>query len=193
DHLACRPDLEGGCTRCKIAPSSICCALCTPNEFEDFARVNLPKNKQQPKRTNIANYKADRVDFALRDDLIAFRKSRTVELRGTAYYRNLGGAYIMPDEVLQRIVDCARSHKVQTTADLLKETRWHRVPEDGEQVLALILQHRPPPPPPTVTASPTPLRTATNITASAPQTPSTPSIRRCSKCGLLGHIGVSAF
>ncbi|KAJ7179864.1 P-loop containing nucleoside triphosphate hydrolase protein [Mycena crocata] len=193
DHLLCHPDLEGGCTRCKIAPSAICCSLCTPHEFEGFARVNLPKNKQQPKRANIADYKAGRVDFALRDDLITFRKSRTVELRGTAYYRNFGGAYIMPDEVLQRIVDCAHSHKVQTTTDLLKETRWHRVSEDGEQVLALILQHHPLPPPPVVSASPTPLRTATNIPASALQTPSTLSIRRCSKCGLLGHIGTSNF
>ncbi|KAF8185801.1 hypothetical protein K438DRAFT_1498286, partial [Mycena galopus ATCC 62051] len=140
DHLACRPDLEDGCPRCRIAPSTFSCECCTPAEFADFARVDLSKTKQQPKRSKIADYEADHIDFALRDALQTFRKSRAVELRGTAYYRNYGAAYVMPDEVMQRIVDCSRMHKIQTTADLLRETRWHRVAvaDDGEQVLALI-------------------------------------------------------
>ncbi|KAJ7766972.1 P-loop containing nucleoside triphosphate hydrolase protein [Mycena maculata] len=79
DHLTCRPDL-----------------LCTPEKFLDFARVDLPKTKQQPKRARIMDYKAERVDFALRDDLHAFRKAHTIELRGRAHFRN-------------RIVDCTLS------------------------------------------------------------------------------------
>ncbi|KAJ7796220.1 hypothetical protein B0H14DRAFT_2236293, partial [Mycena olivaceomarginata] len=105
---------------------------------------------------------------------------------GVARFRNLGAGYIMPDDVLHRIVDCARHHKIQNIEDLLKETRWHRVSEDGERVLALISEHRPLPPPPTMPAT-TPLRP---IDANSPtlRTPSTPSVRKCRQCGQSGHI-----
>ncbi|KAJ7922118.1 hypothetical protein B0H13DRAFT_2267621 [Mycena leptocephala] len=78
------PDLEGGCERCKVAPASICCELCTPDQFLDFTQVDLPKTKQQRKRSRVADYKADRIDFALEADLHAFRKACTIELRGHA-------------------------------------------------------------------------------------------------------------
>ncbi|KAJ7767607.1 hypothetical protein B0H16DRAFT_1412044 [Mycena metata] len=189
DHLLCRPDLEGGCTRCKVVPAGHCCELCTPAEFAQFAHVDLPKPKQQPSRSRIADYKAGRIDFALRDDLHAFRKARTIELRGRAIFRSLGRGLIMPDDVLQRIVDCAHFHKIQTCTELLKETRWHRVSEDGEQILHLIHQHRPPPPPhpppPTPPAFVTPLRV---INTNGSVMLSTPKVRQCSKCGLYGHI-----
>ncbi|KAJ6567852.1 hypothetical protein B0H10DRAFT_1841336, partial [Mycena sp. CBHHK59/15] len=79
-----------------------------------------------------------------------FRKERTIELLGRASFRNHGAGVIMSDEVLHRIVDCAHFSKIQTMADLLKDTHWHRATEDGAKVLALISQHRPillPPPP----------------------------------------------
>ncbi|KAJ7710453.1 hypothetical protein B0H17DRAFT_914615, partial [Mycena rosella] len=192
DHLACRTDLEGGCKRCIVAPATVCCELCTPTQFLDFGRVDILKTKQQPKRAHIADYKAERVDFALRDDLHAFRKTRTIDLRGRAYFRNFGPGYIMPDDVLQCIVDCAHFHKILTAAQLLKETRWHRVSEDGEHLLALIRQHHPapPPPPPPTDASATPLGTV-NSNIPRPRTSSTPTTRRCGKCGIVGHIGWS--
>ncbi|KAJ7769206.1 P-loop containing nucleoside triphosphate hydrolase protein [Mycena maculata] len=62
DHLTCRPDLVDGCTRCNGITPTICCELCTPEKFLDFARVDLPKTKQQPKRARIVDYKAERVD-----------------------------------------------------------------------------------------------------------------------------------
>ncbi|KAJ6618412.1 hypothetical protein B0H10DRAFT_1647899, partial [Mycena sp. CBHHK59/15] len=66
------------------------------------------------------------------------RKERTDEVLGPFSFRKHGGGAIMSDEVLDRIADCAHFHKIQTTADLLKETDWYRVTEDGTQVLALI-------------------------------------------------------
>lgn len=183
--------MKEGCTRCKVAPSSICCELCTPDKFVDFARVDLPKNKQQPKRSRIADYKADRTDFALEADLHAFRKARMIAVRGSAHFRSYGAAYIMPDDFLKRIVDCAHFHKILTSEDLQKETRWHRVSTDGEDVLALIQKHRPPPPPsPSPLIPATPLRPHDSPTANL-GTPSTPSARQCSKCSQYGHIGVS--
>ncbi|KAJ7090156.1 hypothetical protein C8R44DRAFT_648456, partial [Mycena epipterygia] len=189
-HIECRSDIPGGCTRCKVSNSTACCELCSPANFTDFARVDIPKPKQQPSRSRIAAFKADSADMALRDDLHTFRKERTIELHGRASFRNHGAGAIMSDEVLHRIVDCAHLSKIQTTADLLKETHWHRVAEDGAKVLTLISQHRPfPLPPPPSISMTTPLRATTSSNTFDPETPATPKNRKCSKCGLPGHIG----
>ncbi|KAK7050479.1 hypothetical protein R3P38DRAFT_2763725 [Favolaschia claudopus] len=177
---------DGGCPRCKVAASGVCCELCTPAKFIDFARVDIPNSKSQPKRSRIQDYSADDVDFALEAALHGFRKARTLELRGKAYLRGFGSSYVMPDDVLKRIVDCSHFFKIRTRDELSKETHWHRVLEDGEAVLALILQYRPTPPLPPI-ETPTPLRSLDQNT-SAQAIPSTPSMRRCSKCRQIGHI-----
>ncbi|KAJ6458557.1 P-loop containing nucleoside triphosphate hydrolase protein [Mycena vitilis] len=183
DHLLCRPDLQGGCTRCKVAPADVCCELCTPDKFIDFAHVDLPKTKPQPKRSSIADYKAEPADFALKADLQAFRTARMLELRGRAHLRSFGASYIMPDDVLNRIVDCAHFNKILTSDDLLKETRWHRVSADGDTVLTLIRQHHPPPPPPNLITTPLRPSNSHNLSSSSTKAP-----RQCGNCGQYGHI-----
>ncbi|KAJ6578605.1 hypothetical protein B0H10DRAFT_2343892, partial [Mycena sp. CBHHK59/15] len=186
DHLECRRDLPDGCPRCNVRSPTVCCELCSPQHFTDFARVDIAKPKQQPSHSRIADYQADRLDLALRDDLHKLRKQRT----GGTRFRNLGAGSFMSAEVLQRIVDCAHFHKIHSTADLFKETRWHRTGEDGDEVLAFILKHKPPPtplPPVFTAATATPL-CQINQNVSAPGTPSTPQVRQCSKCKLYGHI-----
>jgi hypothetical protein len=126
--------------------------------------------------------------MALRDDLHLLRKDLTIEVLGRASFRNHGAGAIMSDEVLCRIVDCAHFNKIQTTADLARETHWHRATEDGAKILTLILQHHPVPPPPAVPD--TPLRATTSNIPSTPATLSTPKNRKCGKCGLFGHIGL---
>jgi ATP-dependent DNA helicase RecQ len=173
-----------------MSDSKVCCELCSPADFADFARVDIPKAKQQPSRSRIAVYEADASDMALRAALHSFRKTRTNEVLGPFSFRKHGAGAIMSDEILDRIADCAHFHKIQTPADLVKETNWHRVSEDGTKVLALISQHRPmplPAPPPNPTATPLGIGTSSNTpTANM----STPKNRKCSKCGLFGHIGV---
>jgi hypothetical protein len=189
-HLECRPDVPGGCTRCKISDSELCCELCTPDDFTDFARVDIPKPKQQPQRSRIAAFTTASADMALREALHRFRKERTNEVLGPFSFRKHGAGAIMSDDVLSRIADCAHFHKIQTTADLLRETRWHRAAEDGAKVLVLISQHLPIPPPPQPSISfTTPLRAGIISNNASPTSPSTPKNRRCSKCHLLGHIG----
>ncbi|KAK7032884.1 ATP-dependent DNA helicase RecQ [Favolaschia claudopus] len=120
--------------------------------------------------------------MALRAALHSFRKSRTAEVFGPFHFRKHGAGGIMANEVLDRIADCAHFHKIQTTADLARETDWHRITEDGTQILALITQHRPIPVPAAPTPRPLlPLNTNTPVY-------STPKNRKCSKCGLSGHI-----
>ncbi|KAF7347029.1 ATP-dependent DNA helicase RecQ [Mycena venus] len=129
--------------------------------------------------------------MALRNALYVFRKDRTTEVLGPFSFRKHGAGAIMSDDVLDRIADCAHFHKIQTTADLLKETSWHRVVEDGAKVLSLILQHHPiplPPPLPLLSIPGTPLRTITAFNNPSPASSSTPKNRKCSKCGLFGHI-----
>ncbi|KAK6984413.1 hypothetical protein R3P38DRAFT_2576035 [Favolaschia claudopus] len=183
-HVQCRPDLPAGCPRCVVSNSKICCELCSPDEFADFAQVDIPKAKPQASRSRIPNYSTDASDMALRAALHSFRKSRTAEVFGPFHFRKHGAGGIMANEVLDRIADCAHFHKIQTTADLARETDWHRITEDGTQILALITQHRPIPVPAAPTPHPLlPLNTNTSVY-------STPKNRKCSKCGLSGHIGM---
>ncbi|KAJ7908543.1 P-loop containing nucleoside triphosphate hydrolase protein [Mycena leptocephala] len=188
-HIECRPDVPGGCTRCKISESKVCCELFSPADFADFAGVDIAKAKQQPSRSRIKPYKAESSDMALRDALHQFRKERTKEVLGPFSFRKHGAGAMMSDEVLDRIGDCAHYHTIKTTADLAKETNWHQVTEDGAKVLGLISQHRPIPlaPPPSIPTT-TPLRTTTTSNNPSPAGPSTPKNRKCRKCGLFGHI-----
>ncbi|KAJ7254282.1 P-loop containing nucleoside triphosphate hydrolase protein [Mycena rebaudengoi] len=184
-HVEC-PDIAGGCPRCKIPVSDVCCELCSPDDFADFARVNTIKPKPQPARSRIGAFEAEPADTALRAALNLFRKERTIEILGRASYRIHGAGAIMSDEVLYRIVDCAHFGKIQTTADLLKETNWHRTTDDGAKVLALITLHRPLPPPISIPTT-SPLRAAT-ISNNVAATSAPKKRNKCSKCGLEGHI-----
>ncbi|KAJ7677684.1 P-loop containing nucleoside triphosphate hydrolase protein [Mycena polygramma] len=184
DHRECQPRFANGCPRCIVKSPTLCCELCSPDDFADFARVTIPKPKQQPSRTRLADYVRDKNDCTLRDDLHLLRKERTIQTISAASFRSHGAGSIMPDEVLDRIVDCAHFYKITTLADLLRETTWHRVAEDGARVLSLISRHKPAPPPaPDTLILGTPLR-AVNLN-SAPSTSKAP--RRCGNCLQLGH------
>ncbi|KAJ6494591.1 P-loop containing nucleoside triphosphate hydrolase protein [Mycena vulgaris] len=113
-HIECRPDIAGGCTRCKMNASKLCCELCSPADFTDLARVDIGKPPQKPSRSRVPAFQAEAADMALRNDLHTFRKDRTIEVLGRASFRNHGAGAIMSDEVLHRVVDCAHSGKIQT-------------------------------------------------------------------------------
>ncbi|KAJ6447967.1 hypothetical protein C8R45DRAFT_948267 [Mycena sanguinolenta] len=78
------------CIWCKVIPAGNCCELCILEKFTEFVHFDLPKTKQQSKCLYIADFKADRVDFSLQDELHAFWKARTIELCGCTYFRSLG-------------------------------------------------------------------------------------------------------
>lgn len=88
---------------------TICCELCTPAHFENFARVSIEKPKNRSARSTLPekDYVPASRDVELRAALHTFRKARTLELYGRARLRNLGPGIVMGDDVLQRIIDCA--------------------------------------------------------------------------------------
>ncbi|KII90675.1 hypothetical protein PLICRDRAFT_697180 [Plicaturopsis crispa FD-325 SS-3] len=203
DHLECDPNTPGGCRRCRVVPSTVCCDLCNPAHFTDFARVDLEKPKQAPNRSRIdRNYTASAHDMALRDDLNEFREEQTITRFGRAHFRNLGPGEIMSDEVLKDIVDFAHHQKIATKEELEKETKWQRVEEYGSKVLQLIARHCtvPPPPPPhstSASSSHTPLQPRRAVTNNGPPMDHTGAeltpakakrVHSCKACGASGHI-----
>ncbi|KAJ7626573.1 P-loop containing nucleoside triphosphate hydrolase protein [Mycena polygramma] len=186
DHRECRTDLPDGCPRCVAQPPRICCELCTPAHFENFAQMDLPlKEPTVPSRSRLGPYKAEASDMNLRDALHDFRRQATLARpNGRAILKNSGPGAVMSNEVLTRIMDCAHFFKIGSTEQLSRETR--PAAEYGVAVLDLIRLHRPIPeaplPPP-----PTPL-TARSNNENAPETPLIRS-RKCGKCGATDHIG----
>lgn len=125
----------------------------------------------------------------LRDALHEFRRSATVTKYSRAVLKDSGPGVVMSNEVLQRIVDCAHHFKIQSTDQLLRETRWAGTTEFGIAVVVLIKEHRPMPEPPAPPTPSTPLAARTNNN----ETPAVRSVqlRKCSKCRAPGHIGMS--
>lgn len=192
--MACRPDLPLGCPRCMISDPTICCELCTPAHFEDFARVTMDKAKNRPSRSRLPDkdYKATSQDMKLRDALHSFRKEQTILEFGRACLRNTGPSIIMADDVLQRIVDCAHFHLIESPLQLAKETRWSRVDQHGVEVVSLIMSYCPKPVPAMVLTT-APLRSIhppnqTQNGSSVVLPVRTVATRRCGVCKQLGHI-----
>jgi hypothetical protein len=92
--------------------------------------------------------------------------------------------------MLQRIVDCAHFHKIESREQLEKETRWAGAAELGDEVIALVQEHCPRPPAP-VESDPTPLAVRNDNAVASSATVKVIKARKCSKCGSSGHIGMS--
>jgi len=127
---------------------------------------------------------------------------------GWAHLHDLGLTLIMPNEVLNHIVDCAHFHKINSTTELKNETRWDEIDQCADGVLEIIRRLQPqssvPPPltttPMRVLATPMcPSTTALNVASPSPSTtlvnPAAMgrSKSRCSACGLVGHNGELLF
>lgn len=83
-------------------------------------------------------FKDTSADIDLRAALHNFRCCQMERLFSPPLLRTLGPALIMGDNVVQRLIDCARVHKGRDQQDLWRETKWVRVVELGEEVLALL-------------------------------------------------------
>ncbi|KAH7917314.1 P-loop containing nucleoside triphosphate hydrolase protein [Leucogyrophana mollusca] len=144
DHRLCNSTLETGCPRCLISHSTICCDIHTPEHFTSFT-VPIPTQTKLPSRSRLAKFEMSSNDFRLVDALEDWREAATTALYGTAHLYDLGPGLVMPDFVLDRIVQCAHFFKIQSAADLQKETRWSGAEKHGNEVVALILRVCPAP------------------------------------------------
>ncbi|KAG6883457.1 hypothetical protein C0992_008701, partial [Termitomyces sp. T32_za158] len=188
DPTACLPM---GCPRCIPPPPHICCDIHSPHSFEHCivppikAATSIPRSRLPKIYSPMTEQ-----DHSLQDALDGFWQTKMIERYGVSLLKDFGPTLIMPEGVLDRIVSCARYFKIQTAEDLLRETRWDECARYGEQVVDLILQHRPLP---HISApiSQTPMQFITpNKLATSSNTASAPKSRapaKCSSCGGVGH------
>ncbi|CDO72245.1 hypothetical protein BN946_scf184970.g97 [Trametes cinnabarina] len=142
EQLRCKMTTGEDCTRCTLQPSPICCSLCTPNHhlFALLPPTDEPVEKPKALRSSQVDtqYSMNAKDSQFRAALHALRKEHTVRLYGISHLHELGAGAVMSDDVLKRILDCARAHKIHDLDSLHRETKWHWAEEIGNAVLELI-------------------------------------------------------
>lgn len=131
-----------------LLPSSFTSLLWHPQSWQLRAFQSFhPKSCSHLKLDT--NYKMTTEDSKLCDALEDWREDRTVQRYGKAHLCDLGPSLAMPNEVLDRIIDCAHHQKISSIADLRTEMRWDDFDHDswGLEVVALIQTWCPPHPP----------------------------------------------
>lgn len=78
--------------------------------------------------------------YDLADCLHSYRQKRMREKFGEAMLNDLGPRAILPDGVIQRLVECTEAKKILLVDDIKKETKWKEVHEYGQDVLEIILR-----------------------------------------------------
>ncbi|KAJ3473300.1 hypothetical protein NLI96_g13058 [Meripilus lineatus] len=140
DHEKCAPTLQGGCTRCAISPPPLCCSLChsLPAHWE-WLNAPFPAPPPLPRMSTVpSKYSPSAVDLEFRQLLNFWRRNKTREIFGLAFLKNTGAAFVLPDDILTRIADCARVGKINSLDTLCKETKWYHAREYHEEVIRLI-------------------------------------------------------
>lgn len=187
DHEVCNSDV-GGCQRCSLPTSRLCCNIHSPESFNIFTvpfkkPPRLPARSRLPKKPIMSTGA-----LALRDALEDWRETTTEKTYGIAHLTDLGPTLVMPTEVLNRIVYCANVSKISTKDELIKETRWDEAETWASEVLQIIQRLCPPPPLPPLTTSTLfrPLVPDQQL-SSRPSASVAPKERRCGACKNMGH------
>ncbi|KAH9938065.1 P-loop containing nucleoside triphosphate hydrolase protein [Fomitopsis serialis] len=138
----------------------------------------------------------------LRTALDTFRRERTINKYGRALLDNLGASVVLPDDAIDRLVECAQAGKIKSLDDVQREVgkKWGKAREYGEEVAAIIRRIFPldnpfvvaplTPRPQPVNAAHVGSSTAPNhSSALATPTPARRTVRqyKCSACGAAGH------
>lgn len=82
--------------------------------------------------------------MSLAQVLNAWRQNVAIERYGLAVFREVGSDLVLPDQLLERLVDCAHWGKIRTIEDLRREVDWGLVDELGPTVVNLINTVSPP-------------------------------------------------
>ncbi|KAG1883645.1 hypothetical protein F4604DRAFT_1575703, partial [Suillus subluteus] len=135
DHVTCDPSNSDGCTHCAPLTSSVCCDIHNP---DTLLHNNIALPSKITHRSRTVKYEMGPCKFELRDALEEWRELITKRVYGDLTLNDYGPAVTMPDSVLDRIIDCAHHHKISTTDDLCKETKWSAVDCFGSDVIAII-------------------------------------------------------
>ncbi|KIK96247.1 hypothetical protein PAXRUDRAFT_138923 [Paxillus rubicundulus Ve08.2h10] len=147
--------------------------------------------------------------IALQEALDDWREAKTVAVYGWSNLHDIGLCIVMPNSILERIVDCAHHRKINNAQDLKCETGWSDAEQYGTKIIALLQRHAPPLSTPFIT---TPLRPLTcsivnaspsqlgppsaTIPTGASAPSNSPSVavvsKRQIKCGACGGVGHNA-
>ncbi|KAH9914611.1 uncharacterized protein B0H18DRAFT_1144264 [Fomitopsis serialis] len=185
----------------------LCCVLCSP-DAPCFAAVAPRECDVAPPQPRASRIKKDTTispaGHDLRTALDTFRRERTINKYGRALLDSLGASAVIPDDVIDRLVECAQARKIKSVDDIQREVgkKWGKAREYGEAVTNIIMRFFPMDSP-FVTAPLTPRPQAMNATAAGVRpsttpnrralpgtpTPSRPTVRqyKCGACGQTGH------
>jgi len=199
-HLQCNTDEPEGCPRCRLMPPSICCDIHHPSEFSIYDTLEVSKLPAAPQRSRITKYTKDKHNFQLVNALSDWRETKTANVYGWPSLNDLGPSLVMPNAILDRIVDCAHHHKILNMQDLRREMGWSDAERFGDEVLAVIMQYAAPLAPPFILTPLRPIVSSSNTASLSTQRPESPSHPgplagqpkrqiRCGACGQGGHNG----
>ncbi|KII86189.1 hypothetical protein PLICRDRAFT_114321, partial [Plicaturopsis crispa FD-325 SS-3] len=200
DHKRCDPTDANGCQRCAPRTSRLCCDLCHPDDFAEFAiaPANVAKQKAAPKKSNIKKFDMGAADHNFKRALVVWRQEKAVLQLGRILVRTYGPKVFMSDEIVDRLVECAHAHKLTNVEGIKKETRWRAdwAEKYGPSLLELVTAHYPAPAPPATVLRPGALETnlANTATNRSPVVAATTQKRKtikCSRCNQEGHISTS--
>ena len=117
---------------------TVCCNIHDPTVFSLF-EADVPGTSRTTQRTrHVSKYTQDR---ALGDTIHDWREEKTSALYGWAALNDFGPCLVMPNPILECVVNCVHHNKIETLQDLKKETGWTEADQLGVEVIALIQRH----------------------------------------------------
>jgi hypothetical protein len=172
----------------------ICCDIHHPDHFSIYSSP-ADESSVMLHRSHLPKYTKQASDLDLQDVLDDWREQKTISTYGWSHLSDLGPSLVLPNCMLDRIIDCAHHHKINSILDLKKETGWMDSDRFGNEIITLIQRHAPPTTSPFVT---TPLRhpstgsvpvLATPCPTARTNAPNLKHKNKCSACNNEGHNG----
>ncbi|KAG2142784.1 uncharacterized protein EDB93DRAFT_1088757, partial [Suillus bovinus] len=139
DHHQCDALSETGCLWCLITQSSVCCDIHTPEYFAQFTSA-IPKQQKQISCSCLVKFSMTSLDLKLVDALEDWQEETAIKLYGYSHLNDLGPRVVMPNSIMDRIVECAHFYKMKSIANLVKETCWSGASKHGDVIITLIHQ-----------------------------------------------------
>jgi hypothetical protein len=181
-HLLCDDSNSDGCQRCRPKPTRLCCDLCSPHAFDNLTSTAVPKPAKVPAKSHIKPYMMTTSDLELKRAILEWRQQQMVAKFGALLARKYGAKYLLSEDLVQRIVDCAHASKITSVESIEKETHWNGAKEHGILLLAVIKAHVPACPQPPA---------GNSLASGVASTNRAPKKHRCGRCNGEGHISAS--
>jgi len=134
-------------------------------------------------------------DHSLKQALLAWRERNAREIFGDIDYFTPN--VFLHSSILNRILDLAHAHKINSVLDLKNQTSWCFAEEYGRDIIRLIKQHCPSSQPGQASMSSlfvsTPLRSRPDTVNSSTHHTLLPTLLKtrappqCGECGIVGH------